>query len=1250
MSRKSARRRVSGPQWSLAKLEPRVLLAGDVGAAAAPPAEVTPMQTSEPESVGVEAVASAQSNVVVFVDPSAGDLLSVATPVAKGATLVMLDGERDGVSQIREQLALLSRGESTIQQVHLVTHGASGRLQLGASELSLDTLDRSAADLAGWADSLASDADILLYGCDVAGDADGREFVRRIATLTGADVAASDDRTANAAQQGDWQLEYHVGEVNAFLALTADAMRQFQGHLAIEIRAAGTVGGEELQVHIGDQFVTTLTMGNTGAFERNFQTYTINYDNADVSQIRLNYSNDFYDPQSGLDRNIGVDWIRVDGVQYETESPNVFAAGVYANGQISAGNLQTEYLSSNGFFDYGGSSVIPNGSFVQIFASGDEGVEQMRLLVDGRWVAIYDNVPTQGGVFSYQSDQVLTPDRIRVEFTNDFYDPAFGFDGNLNVDRIEIDGVAYESEAPNVFSTGGYLPEYGNAHGYFYTEKLQTSGYFQYGGGGGPVDPPTSQSGLISLAETQVTVNENTGVASIRLRRTDGASGAAAVYFQTQDGSAVNGVDYFGTDSGVVYFADGQTAATIDITLIDNANADGEKTFGVSLFHVDGAVQGEPRTAGITIVDNESNDGLIGYWNLNDANANGFVADSSGLGNNGIARNFAAPSGPINLTPNTNFDNPGAYRFDGVNDYVEVAENESLRLTEGTYSQSAWIRPTSYDDGYHGVIGYQQGTSVGTRYPFIYVRNDAIYAGFGTGGNTWKGVVADNVITINAWNHVAVSFDGTTMQLFVNGEVVATNSNFGGSAPPTTFAQLNIGRINNQFIGDIDEVRMYDRAISGAEVSALIGGATLPPPRVAGYFTRNVITAGLTQPTTIEPLPDGRFLVAERAGIVRIVNADGSLSGQPVLDIQDIVNTVGVDRGLMSIAVGPDFAQTRQLYVAYTYDPPEVNAFTGNGGADGEGGRVARVSRFTLNESWTVADRNSEVVVLGTNSTYQNIGQPNRHPLLSDPQSGIDANGNYIEDFIASDELSHTVGNLEFGPDGALYVSTGDGGSYGRVDPVNLRALDVNSLNGKILRVDPLTGKGLPDNPFWNGNPNSNQSRVYSLGLRNPFRFAINPNSGEVFIADVGWLNYEEINTGRGKNFGWPAYEGYGLTGGDRGSYSSLQATRDFLATNPEITAPIWVRSHSSGARAIIMGDFIQGGNYPASLQGAFLFLDIGDQVIRAGRVDANGQLIDVVPVSSAIGFITDITRLPDGTLVYADLASGTIGRLVFNG
>ena len=572
-----------------------------------------------------------------------------------------------------------------------------------------------------------------------------------------------------------------------------------------------------------------------------------------------------------------------------------------------------------------------------------------------------------------------------------------------------------------------FVPGQGITSGNLQTETLNADGYFQYGNGGGN----NGNAGQVGFAVTQTTVNETDGTVTVGLTRTGGTSGVAQAFYQTQDGTATEGSDYVGNANGYVIFADGQDYAELTIQLIDDNEVDGDESFQLSLFRVDGASQGEPRTSTVTIVDNESGDGLIGYWRLNDGNTNGNIVDSSGLGNNGNAANFGGGSGPTSDAPDTNTFNPGSFQFDGVNDVIQIGPDESLRLTEGRYSQALWIKPTSGANVFQSVIGYQVGALAGTRYPYVYTYGNDIYAGFGTGGNTVKGVVAVDAITVGAWNHIAVTFDGGTMNLFVNGELVQTNSNFGGSLPTTTVSQFNIGNINNFFNGQIDEVRMYDRAITGAEVQSLIDGATLPPPNVVGFFTADVFAGGFNQPTTIEQLPDGRLLVAEREGIIRVVNTDGSTNSTPLLDINDIVNRVGVDRGLMSIAVPPDFASSRWIYVAYTYDPPEVQGIAGNGGPDGEGSRVARVSRFRVNSSWTVADRNSEEVILGKNSTYENIGNPNRRAELNDPQSGIDANGNYIPDFIASDELSHTIGDMEFGSDGALYVSTGDGGSYG---------------------------------------------------------------------------------------------------------------------------------------------------------------------------------------------------------------------------
>ena len=126
--------------------------------------------------------------------------------------------------------------------------------------------------------------------------------------------------------------------------------------------------------------------------------------------------------------------------------------------------------------------------------------------------------------------------------------------------------------------------------------------------------------------------------------------------------------------------------------------------------------------------------------------------------------------------------------------------------------------------------------------------------------------------------------------------------------------------------------------------------------------------------------------------------------------------------------------------------------------------------------------------------------------------------GRPFEDCIPRDENSHTIGTVVFAPDGSLFVSSGDGSNYGGVDPRALRAQHLDSLAGKILRIDPSRGLGLPDNPFFDaGEPEPQPLEGVGLGLRNPFRISVHPGPSEAFIGDVGWNSWEEINTGRAR-------------------------------------------------------------------------------------------------------------------------------------
>ena len=414
-----------------------------------------------------------------------------------------------------------------------------------------------------------------------------------------------------------------------------------------------------------------------------------------------------------------------------------------------------------------------------------------------------------------------------------------------------------------------------------------------------------------------------------------------------------------------------------------------------------------------------------------------------------------------------------------------------------------------------------------------------------------------------------------------------------------------------------------------------------------GNFTLDTFASGFSQLTALDWSPDGsRAFVAQKDGVVRLVD-NGTVADTPFIDISAQVND-SRDRGLLGLAVHPDFPNQPYVYLAFTYDPPEVFDNDGLAGEDGTGNRPSRVIRVEAdpNTNFTTAIPGSEVVILGTNSTWENTRCPDANSTdnFNIPPSGITDEGENIRDYLATDSESHSVGGLRFGTDGSLFVSNGDGTSYNRADPRTTRVQDINNLSGKILRVAPLTGEGLPDNPFYDGDPNSNRSKVYSYGLRNPFRLAIDPETNEPYIGDVGWKTWEEINTGRGANFGWPYYEGGDGTSLQQEEYQDLPEAQAFYNSGQSVTAPIYATSHEDGAIAVIMGDFYTGDTYPDFYNNALFYADYGEESVSFLIFNDDGG-VKTNTFQEDISGLTQISTAPDGNLYAVDSVSGEIIR-----
>jgi glucose/arabinose dehydrogenase len=381
------------------------------------------------------------------------------------------------------------------------------------------------------------------------------------------------------------------------------------------------------------------------------------------------------------------------------------------------------------------------------------------------------------------------------------------------------------------------------------------------------------------------------------------------------------------------------------------------------------------------------------------------------------------------------------------------------------------------------------------------------------------------------------------------------------------------------------------------------------------FSTELVASLGSLVPSGIAWSPDGRLFVLQKKGVVRIVK-NGALLPAPFLDFSGKTNSRD-DLGLLGIAFHPDFTNNGWVYLAYVYEP--------SGDTLAPGQKVSRVSRVTANPlNPDVALPNSEVIVLGTVGT-----------LSCDPFP-------VTADCMPADEGTNAIGSLRFSPDGTLFVGNGDGASQAFADPNALRAQNLDSLSGKILRIND-DGSAPTDNPFYDGT-NSNRSKVWAYGVRHPHRFALHPTTNEPWAGDVGWETWEEVNrVARGANLGWPCFEGTGR----QAQFNALFTQCSQLSTGA-VLPPFYVYDHTVGS-AVVGGAFYTGTVYPAPYRGSFFFADTSGNWIRRVVFNADGSTA-ISAFATGVDSPAAIELGPDGLLYYVSAVSGEIRRIRYNG
>ena len=316
----------------------------------------------------------------------------------------------------------------------------------------------------------------------------------------------------------------------------------------------------------------------------------------------------------------------------------------------------------------------------------------------------------------------------------------------------------------------------------------------------------------------------------------------------------------------------------------------------------------------------------------------------------------------------------------------------------------------------------------------------------------------------------------------------------------------------------------------------------LRPADAASSYQFAEVATGFARPVYLTHAGDERLFVVEQGGLIRIVE-NGAILEEPFLEVAALLNTSGLERGLLGMAFHPDYAENGWFFVNYTAAGSGANT-------------VARYIRLDANH----ADPASAEIILSVEDRYPN----------------------------------HNAGQLAFGREGYLYVGMGDGGSAN--DPHG-NGQNSGVLLGKMLRLDmdgDLPYEIPEDNPFVDDN--RFRPEIWAFGLRNPWRYSLDRATGDLYIADVGQFLWEEINiqpadSPGGENYGWSVYEGNHPFSGE--------------SPPPDMVTPIAEYSHSDGCS--VTGGYVYRGDTLPELQGAYFYGDWCTGVAWTTRRDESG-------------------------------------------
>lgn len=480
--------------------------------------------------------------------------------------------------------------------------------------------------------------------------------------------------------------------------------------------------------------------------------------------------------------------------------------------------------------------------------------------------------------------------------------------------------------------------------------------------------------------------------------------------------------------------------------------------------------------------------------------------------------------------------------------------------------------------------------------------------------------------------------------------------------------------------------------------AALLLPAAAPASNLPPGFRDETVFEGLEEPTVMRFAPNGKVFVAEKTGFIVVFDSLEDNSPTVFADLRTDVYDTG-DRGILGLAIDPNFEANHHVYVLYTYDHllGEEAPAPKWGEPEHSGDGCEEKPSGTGVDACPVSGRLVRLTANGDHAVEEE-GEPKQEDLVE----------GWCQQF-----SSHSIGDLQFDAAGNLYASGGDGSDANNVDygekgwpqknqcgdppagiggleepptaeggalraqdartpnPLNL-STDPTGLSGSLIRIDPDKGEGLSDNPL-SSSLDPNERRLIGYGFRNPFRFVFKADNEEIYVANVGWNNWEEIDRlphvpAQPYNSGWPCYEGPG----PNVKYQELELNlcEGLYAEPSATTLPFFYYkhtadvvpgdgcSHEGGSAISGMAFYEEGGSFPSKYDGALFFADSvrGCIYVMLPGADGDPDPLTGETFLSNAGLYpgVDLEIGPEGDLYYVQLfgegfGPGSVHRIKFD-